>query len=60
MNKVLPAKVSSYVGCKIPIFCVSNGDLADYIQLNNFGLSTFSYDYSKIFDTLNFDFFKYK
>jgi len=63
LNKVLPAKVSTYVGCKIPIFAISSGPLADFIEKNNFGVATHSYDQEFIFKKIeqivtNFDNFK--
>lgn len=54
LSEVLPAKVSSYVGCKIPIFCVSLNPLGSFIESNNYGLSTFDYDYNVIFKKLVF------
>ncbi len=44
LSQVLPAKVSSYVGCKIPIFCISNDPLSSFIEDFQYGISTKSYD----------------
>jgi hypothetical protein len=52
MNKVLPAKVSSYVGCKIPILAIATNPLADLIEKYYFGLSSHSYDISIIMRTI--------
>jgi hypothetical protein len=43
MNKVLPAKVPTYVGCKIPILAISTAPLSLFIEKNQLGLSTHSY-----------------
>jgi hypothetical protein len=52
MTKVLPAKVSSYVGCQKPIFCVSDGDLARFVNQNNLGRATNGFDYATIHKSL--------
>jgi hypothetical protein len=44
MNKVLPAKVSTYVGCRIPILAVSTSPLSLFIEKHQLGLSTHSYE----------------
>jgi hypothetical protein len=43
MNKVLPAKVPTYVGCKIPILAISTAPLSLFIENHQLGLSTHSY-----------------
>jgi hypothetical protein len=43
MNKVLPAKVPTYVGCRIPILAISTAPLSLFIEKNQLGLSTHSY-----------------
>jgi hypothetical protein len=48
MNKVLPAKVPTYVGCKVPILAVCSAPLAIFIENNEFGISTHSYDKNQI------------
>ena len=48
MNKVLPAKVSTYVGCRIPILAISTSPLSQFIENHQFGLSTFSYEKKQI------------
>jgi hypothetical protein len=48
MTKVLPAKVATYVGCHKPIFCVSNGNLADFIYNNKLGYVTNSFEFKVI------------
>ena len=48
MTKVLPAKVSSYVGCQKPIFCVSDGNLGTFINQSKLGLATNGFDHAKI------------
>jgi hypothetical protein len=48
MTKALPAKVSSYVGCKKPIFCVSDGDLAFFIKQNRLGKVTNGFNHANI------------
>lgn len=65
MNKVLPAKVSSYVGCKIPILTIAKNPLAEFIEKNHFGISSYSYDKAMIMKTVeemiqNYDIFKEK
>jgi glycosyltransferase involved in cell wall biosynthesis len=44
LSYVLPAKVSSYVGCKIPILCISYDPLGSFIENFQYGISTNSYD----------------
>jgi hypothetical protein len=44
MNKVLPAKVPTYVGCRIPILAISTAPLSLFIEKNQLGLSTDSYE----------------
>jgi hypothetical protein len=44
MNKVLPAKVPTYVGCKIPILAISTAPLSLFIEKQQLGLSTYSYE----------------
>lgn len=48
LTKVLPAKVASYVGCNKRIFCVSDGQLAEFIESNKFGISSHSFDFNQI------------
>jgi len=52
MNKVLPAKISSYIGCKIPILGICANPLADFIEKNQFGIATFSYEKSIIMNRI--------
>jgi glycosyltransferase involved in cell wall biosynthesis len=52
LSQVLPAKLSSYVGCKIPIFSISTDPISSFIVKNNFGISTYSYDYVEYFNKL--------
>ena len=65
MNKVLPAKVSTYVGCKIPILAIAINPLAEFIQKHQFGISSHSYDRAMIMKTVeemiqNYDILKEK
>jgi len=48
LNKVLPAKLSSYVGCKKPVLSISNGEISKFIERNNIGISTNGYEKDKI------------
>ena len=48
LNKVLPAKVPSYVGCKIPILAISIYPLSNFIEEHNYGISTNSYENNQI------------
>jgi len=52
MNKVLPAKVSTYVGCKIPILAIAKNPLAEFIEKYHFGISSNSYDKAMIMKTV--------
>jgi glycosyltransferase involved in cell wall biosynthesis len=52
MNKVLPAKVSTYVGCKIPILAIAKNPLAEFIEKYHFGISSHSYDKAMIMKTV--------
>jgi glycosyltransferase involved in cell wall biosynthesis len=65
MNKVLPAKVSTYVGCKIPILAIATNPLAEFIENHHFGISSHSYDKAMIMKTVeemiqNYDILKEK
>jgi len=44
LNKVLPAKVPTYVGCRIPILAISTTPLSLFIEKQQLGLSTHSYE----------------
>lgn len=48
MNKVLPAKVPTYVGCKIPILAISASPLSQFIENHKLGLSTHSFKKEQI------------
>jgi hypothetical protein len=48
LNKVLPAKLSSYVGCKKPVLSISNGEISKFIERNNIGISTNGYEKDQI------------
>jgi hypothetical protein len=52
MNKVLPAKVSTYVGCKIPILTISRPPLSTFIEFYNYGTSSHSYKSNKIMNVI--------
>ncbi len=52
MNKVLPAKVSTYVGCKVPILAIATNPLAEFIEKYYFGISSNSYDKAMIMKTV--------
>ena len=52
MNKVLPAKVSTYVGCKTPILAIATNPLAEFIEKYHFGISSHSYDSAMIMKTV--------
>jgi len=52
MNKVLPAKVSTYVGCKIPILAIATNPLSKFIEKYHFGISSHSYDSAMIMKTV--------
>jgi glycosyltransferase involved in cell wall biosynthesis len=52
MNIVLPAKVSTYVGCKIPILAIAMNSLAEFIEKHHFGISSHSYDKAMIMKTV--------
>jgi glycosyltransferase involved in cell wall biosynthesis len=52
LTKVLPAKVASYAGCNIRIFCVSDGPLAEFIESHKIGFSSYSFDPNLITSTL--------
>jgi hypothetical protein len=60
MTKVLPAKVSSYVGCKKPIFCVANGDLSNFINENKLGIGTNGFEHHVIHKNLYLLFKRFK
>jgi glycosyltransferase involved in cell wall biosynthesis len=65
MNKVLPAKVSTYVGCKIPILAIAKNPLAEFIEKHHFGISSHSYQKAMIMKTVeemiqNYDILKEK
>ena len=60
MTKVLPAKVSSYVGCQKPIFCVSDGNLASYIHQNKLGKATDGFDHVTIHQSLKWMYESFK
>ncbi len=54
LSKVLPAKVPSYVGCKVPIFAIVNNPLGSFIVENNYGLATDNYVFANIYNKLLF------
>jgi len=60
MNKVLPAKVPTYVGCKIPILAISKPPLSLFIEEHQFGVSTHSYEKDSIIKRIEYILFNYE
>ena len=53
LAKVIPAKLQTYVACETPVWLVGDGYLAKFIEDNQVGLATQSYEAQKILDGLD-------
>jgi glycosyltransferase involved in cell wall biosynthesis len=53
LTKVIPAKLQTYVACEKPVWLVGNGYLAKFIEENQIGFATQSYEAYKILEGLD-------